>query len=237
MSAVETPKYDLTDATAKADAELQKIGTTVVSITAGVASLAGIVVGVRKMIERSITSKKTGKAVTVPDWDGRSPEYRDWYRDILTPLIDKRIPEDFRGTIRTRLQNQVQEQAHKAATPAQKAHLGMAPKSKATTQQEKRQAAKTGANASSAPRDTDEAFSVDSLVAFAKEGPAEEVAQTIAAMCEAFAGRVRKSDFDMPKAGAKRSSDFLKQSLSHLMTTRAGLDTLSGVGTKEKVAA
>lgn len=226
--------------TAAADSELEKIGKTVISITEGVRSLAKIVVGVRSSISRRVTSKKTQKTVTVPDWDGRSPEYREWYRDILTPLIESRIPEDFRGTIRTRLQNQVQEQAHKAATPAQKAHLGMAAKSKATNQAEKNASNKKAADAKQ-DRPSEEVFSTDALVARSKDAKVKDVAQDIAAMANTLATRVRANGFEVSKAEAKDAEKLLGQSMQRLMEARATLSSIanpSGVKTgAEKVAA
>lgn len=225
--------------TAAAEAILKGIASGLVSITAETKKLAAIAVSIRGSIERSVTSKKTAKAVKVPDWTGYSPEYREWYRDTLVPLIDKIIPEDFRGTIKSRLQNQVQELAHKTATPAQKQHLGMKAQSKATTQAEKRQTAQNASNASPA-RDSEEAFSPDDLVKFTKTAKVEEVCQHLAAMSEALAARVRANGFEVSKAEAGRSEKLVGQALSHLMTGRATLSSIahpSGVRVEETAAA
>lgn len=226
----DAPVIDLSKETSACRAILDTVGKSVTSITRATQDLAIHVVNVRESIVRSVKSKKTGKVVSLPDWGGRSPEYQEWYKNILVPMIEEVIPQDFRGTIRTRLQNQVQEQAHKRATPAAKAHLGMAAKSKAQTQADKREAAAKAANSTSptanSERDTDEAFTVDSLIEAVKSAQVLESCQNLAAMSDTLARKIATPNgLDGMTASQRRNADTLvKQAINHLLTARAALD-------------
>lgn len=212
----------LANATKEAEAIIKDIGAGVVSITARVKDLAVVVVATRGNIERSVTSKKTGKAVTVKDWDGRSPEYREWFKDTLIPLIEEHIPQEFRGTVRSRLQNQVQEQVHKTAPAAQKAHLGMSSQSKATTQEAKRAAAKT---APAPARESQEVMPSDGIVASINQSSLVDACEMFAAAAAALATRTGKDGWSqgMSKGERKRCADLLRQALAHGMTARGTL--------------
>lgn len=220
--------------TKRADSILTHLGSTVTSITADVQKLAVVVVEVRESISRSITSKRTAKAVTVPDWDGRSPEYREWFNDTLLPLIEQRIPAEYLGTIRTRLQNQVQEEWKRKATPAQLAHLGLSKVSKAKTAAAKTTAAKVGTE-----RPSDESFTTDGLVAHVKDTPIADAAQSIAAMCETLSKRVTANKGEMTKAQRDKTATLLGQALQYLMSARSNLmpATTPAKTKQEKVAA
>lgn len=211
--------------TKNAEAIIKDIGAGVVSITARVKDLAEVVVNVRAHIPRSITSKKTQKAVTVMDWDGRSPEYKEWYREVLQKMIEEHIPTEFRGTVRTRLQNQVQERMHKVAPASQKAHLGLSAQSKATTQEAKRQAAKTAPKPSE--RESQEVLPGDDIVATFESIPLPDACQYLAAIASALAKRTGSAGWSdgLSRADLARCEKLLKQSFQSLMTTRGTVTT------------
>lgn len=203
---------------------LVNVGTMLVSVTDGAKAIAAEVVAVRMSIEREVTSKKTGKTVTVPDLDGRSPAYREWYKDVFGALIEEHIPETYRGTIRTSVQNHVQALVKTESTPAQRAHLGIA----ATNKSEKQFAKRTAAKAqTTTDRATDERFDVDSLTDYVKDETTSivDAAQSIAAMSETLARRTLATVETMSKSDRKNAEKLISQAMQHLLTAGGAIKT------------
>jgi len=221
------------DETSKIREHLSAVAQSVVSITDAVKSIAGVICDVRGSIEREMTSAKSGKLVTVPDWTGRTDRYRTWFRDTFQPLVEELIPADFQATIRSRVQNQVQEEAHRRATPTQKAHLGMSARSKAQNQETKRAQQKTAA---ADGRQSDEEFSTDALVARVKDSDSfRDVAQDIAAMARAY--RQKTANVDMSKGDRDATDKLLRQALSDLMQARVNIGAVQTKTAAAKVTA
>lgn len=115
---------------AEADAETRTILSDVPNIQDLKRSveerLATVIARMRKTITKETTSKSTGKTVTVPVWDGRSPAYREWYKDHFLPILEEMVTDSrLRSLIRSNVQNLVQAMVKKEATPAEKRHLGL----------------------------------------------------------------------------------------------------------------
>src|SRR6266487_3966978 len=95
--------------TAKAREAVVALGEGVLSLTKLRIAVAVVIVDVRESIHvprKSLYNLKKGatkdertqylksaKLVTLPDWDGRSVVYRDWYNNTLIPMIEEHVPK------------------------------------------------------------------------------------------------------------------------------------------------
>lgn len=199
---------------------LADAGKHVLGVEAAINGCVSAIVTLRAGTTRKVLSKKTSKTVEVFDWDGRSPEYREWKKDVLDPMIEELIPVEFRGTIKTKLQNRVQAEVKKTATVAQLDHLGIQKVSKTQKQTQKRN--------DQQQRASESAFDVDSLTAYIGASEIGENKHTLAdaametaAICEALKFRVTSEFEDQSPADRKATAKLIRQGMDHLMAAGA----------------
>lgn len=206
----------MNEATEKSKEILASIGATLVDITERTKELAGVVMAVRLGITRETRSKKTDKVVVVRDLDGRSGQYRQWYKDSFMPLVEEHIPESYKRGVLQAMQNHVQVLQKSEGKPSELEHLGL----KATTKEDARREKKENERASEAAPLGDQIASDENAAA----ASLVEVAAVIARFTEMLDKRLT-DEVENLAAGDKNSiAAFVNQagiSLANTSTTLA----------------
>lgn len=207
-----------------------------------------------KVLASGKVAEKDGKAVkvTVPDWDGRSQAYKDWFKESFRSIVTEHVSDpamlhsetanangtqDFAGPFFSTLQNVVQNAIKDSAMvkPEHLRALGLSGTKKATTAAEKKKNANGNGRTNTNDTPAADAWLASESVLEGKPVKDDEgkdtdlrldvlgLSQHIAHCAEILSKRTRNGVAML--AGEKTQFDaFTKQALSHINSARANQD-------------